>query len=286
MISKEVYFDTNVYTHILNASTGRTGESGDITSDDVKLLIKFLKSDKLRVLASVTNVEEAISAYLNHPEESIKKLKIIRRIAKRKRMINAHFEMAKNDVVAFAQGKASSSPFISPPSLLIDFLARPQSVPPNLFRRVAEETKTQIEEIRDSHGNLYSRVRPLANDLKAANQQPSFNEYWQDHYIPFLEIIAKDCGVIEQCRNRGIANLLQLRSIRIGVFANISMGYALTFERTSVERGYSRDMHHSIYSAVTGVFITHDKAFRRIMTRMTFPDYSVMSLKELLQTIS
>jgi hypothetical protein len=129
-------------------------------------------------------------------------------------------------------------------------------------------------------------VRPLANQLKAANQQPSSDEYWQDHSIRALEVIAENCGVLEQCRNRGIENLLQLRSVRIGVFANVSMGYALTFERSSVESGYSRDMHHAIYSAATGVFITHDRKFRRILSRMTFPNYSVMSLKELLQAIS
>jgi hypothetical protein len=286
MINKEVYFDTNVYTHILNVSLGRIRESGGVTSDNVKLLMKLLKSDRLRVLASVTNVEEAISAYLNHPEESIEKLKIIRRLAKRKRMINAHFEMAKNDVVAFAQGKALPSPFVSPPSLLIDFLARPKSVDPKLFRRVAEDTKAHIEEIRKRHGEYFSDDRQHADELKADNTQPSFEEYWNRHSLPGLEIIAEDCGVLEQCRNRGIENLLQLRSIRIGLFANLSMRYASTFEGRLVDMGYSRDMHHAILSAATGVFITHDKKFRRLITRMNFPDYSVMSLKELLHAIS
>lgn len=286
MISKEVYFDTNVYTHIFYATKGRIKESAGITSSDVARLIAAVKSDKLRIIASVTNVEETIAAYLSDPEESIGRLKLIRRLAQRERIINSHTDLLKNDIRAFTEGKPLPPAFISPPHKLVKIVMHPDKVEPVFFRRIAEETKAQIDQIRTNHGEFYVPLREMAKELKETDEQPSFELYWEAMYLGTLEIIADLCGVLEKCKRRGIANLLHLRSVRLAAFTNISMSYALTFERSSVESGYSRDMHHGALSAATGVFITHDKKFRRIMSRMHFPDYCVMGLKELLQNIS
>ena len=61
---KEIYFDTDVYSHIHN-------RNGGVTNADVARLVAAIKADKIRILASTQVIEETISAILSSPNEAI-----------------------------------------------------------------------------------------------------------------------------------------------------------------------------------------------------------------------
>lgn len=85
---KEIYFDTNVYTHIHN-------RSGGVTNADVARLVAAIKADKIRILASTQVIEETISAILSSPREALGRLRLIHKLAKRKRMIKPHTDFVQ-----------------------------------------------------------------------------------------------------------------------------------------------------------------------------------------------
>ena len=77
---KEVYFDTNVYTHVYN-------RSGGVTDPDVARLFAAIKAYEIRILTSPQVIEETVSAILSSPKEAIGRLRLINKLAERKRMI-------------------------------------------------------------------------------------------------------------------------------------------------------------------------------------------------------
>lgn len=287
MISKEVYFDTNVYTHIYKAINGAASkECGGISNFDVQQLAKLVKSDKLRIVASHTNIEEVISAYLTVASEVLGKMKLIGKLANRKRLIKPHPNLATEIIVAFALGTKQQSPYTSIPFELRQMLVPPIKFKDEQVREMAIKTLEQIQRIRESHESLYSGIREKAKEIKGTDQQPSFEDYWREHQLPVTELLANNCRVLDECRNRGIEGLAEIRIVRIAAYSIISHGYANLFERESVKRGDSRDMQHALCSAVTGLFVTHDSQLKKALCRIRFPDYSVMSLRELLQNYS
>lgn len=271
----EVYFDTNIYTHIYNRQDG-------ITDDDVNKLLALIKADKIRILTSVTIIEETVRAILSAPKETIGRLKLIRKLAKRKRIIQANTDF-KDDVLCYARGERIHRPFISPPHTMKEVLTTP-----NLFDlpRIAKETKVDIQKQHDKMSDAYkTHIEPLATPIRKQKLQPSFKDYWEAMAIPYVEELAKQTGVLEECRQRGLEGLLALRCVYIAALGNISLVYANTYESRTTKRSDSRDMHHAMLSSATDAFITNDNNLRRIMTRMPIEGYEVISLKELLMRV-
>jgi hypothetical protein len=94
---KEVYFDSNVYGHIYRLQHG-------ITAACAKKLEQAVESDRLRIFASVPVLEETNMAILNYPDEAFGRLRLIRKLAKRKKIIKPPGLILKEDVIAYANG--------------------------------------------------------------------------------------------------------------------------------------------------------------------------------------
>lgn len=149
---KTVYFDTNVYTHIYNREDG-------ITDADVLKLKQSIKMDKIRILASIEVAEETMSAIFAAPKEAIGRLKLIHKLAKRKRMIKHHTEFIQA-VYAYANAEKDHSPFTSPPLLMRRFLLAPDL---DDVRQIATENKEQIQKHHDKMADIYkTKIEPLA----------------------------------------------------------------------------------------------------------------------------
>ncbi|MDQ3816614.1 MAG: hypothetical protein M3247_07925 [Thermoproteota archaeon] len=272
---KEVYFDTNIYTHIYN----RKNRDSEITEEDINKLLALKRADKIRILSSVTVLEETIGATLSAPKEAVGRLKLIRKLAKRKRIIQENTGF-KEDIFCYARGEKPHRPFISPPPEMKEVLTNPNHFDLN---KIAQDTKAKIEKFHKQMSDAYkTHIEPLAAPIRKQKLQPSFQEYWGTMRIAYAEELAKQAGVLEQCRERGLEGLLAIRSIHIAAFANTSLVYANTYEGRTQKKSDSRDMHHAVLSSATDAFITDDKNLRRILTRLPIQGYEVMSFKELL----
>ncbi len=272
---KEVYFDTNIYTHIYNRQAG-------ITDDDIAKLLALIRADKIRILTSVTVLEETVGAIPTDPKEAVGRLKLIRKLAKRKRIIQENTGF-KDDILCYARGEKTHKPFISPPPEMKEVLTTPGHFD---LDKIAKETKVEIAAFHSKMSDAYkTHIEPLAAPIRKQKLQPSFNDYWKIMRIAYAEELAKQAGVLEQCKERGVEGLLDVRSIHIAAFANTSLVYANTYEGRTQKKGDSRDMRHAILSSATDAFISNDNNLRRILTRMPIQGYEVMNFKELLTRV-
>lgn len=272
---KTVYFDTNVYRHIDKLED-------DITEADVSRLKALIRADKIRVLLSTQVVEETISAVPSVPKEAVARFTLMHKLAKRKRMIKYHTDFTQG-VLAYARGEKAQSSIIAPPPNLRRIL-----MTPNLqeLREIASETKNEIQEHHNKVSGIFlEKIEPLAAPIRKQKQQPTFDEYWNDNAIPYIEELAKRAGVLDECTQRGIDGLLSIRCFHIATLGQLSLLYSNMYEGRKPKFSDSRDMQHVLLSTATDAFITNDGNLRRMMNRVQFDDYAVISFKEMMVRI-
>ncbi len=275
---KEHYFDTNVYSHIYN----RVG----VTDEQIAKLYPAVRADKIRILTSSVVVEETISALLSAEKEALARLKLIRKLAKRKRIIKFHPNLLEDDIRSFAHGGKLRSHFMAPPPRFTQVFVDHGENHLHILRQIANETQKQIQAFRNEMNQKYNQLlRPLAAQIIRQNQQQSFADYWNELSVPFAEQLADKAGVLPDCQARGMNRLLEVRSVKLATLAQLSLGYANTYERGAVERGDSRDMQHAVLASGTRTFVTDDPRLGRVLTRILIPDFEVINLPTLLSRL-
>jgi hypothetical protein len=272
---KTVYFDTNVYRHIHKFEDG-------ITEADVRKLKALIRADKVRILLSTQVVEETISAVPSVPKEALARLRLMRALAKRKRIIKYHTQFTQG-VLAYAKGEKLHSLFIAPPPMFRRILKRPNL---DELREIAAETKASIQEHHNKISAIFvEKIEPLAGPIRKQKQQPTFQDYWTEMAIHYIEELAKRTGVLDECKNQGLEGLLKIRCFHIATLGQLSLLYANMYEGRKPKFSDSRDLQHVLLSSATDALITNDSNLRRIMTRMSVDDYAVMSFKEMMNRI-
>lgn len=276
---KQVYFDTNIYTHINNLQHG-------ITIADRLKLLKSIRSDKLRIYLSAAVLEETVSGLLSNEKEVIERLRLIHRISKRKRLLNEFRPILDGIIEAYAKDRKVPSFFIAPPPFLKVVLRNQSRKTLDGLRELANDSQNQIQARKDSIEKLFGeKIRPLVAEEKKQGPHQSFDDYWKEHSDNVVEIFARLVGVLPECQKKGIQRLLDKIPIHAITVAILSQGYANTYEKTTINRGDSRDLHHVVYASAIGTLITHDKNFTKVMTRVPVNGLEVMDFHTLLRTL-
>jgi hypothetical protein len=129
------------------------------------------------------------------------------------------------------------------------------------------------------------KLRPKADEIKKQKAQQPFPDYWNAMSEPWVEQVAEHFGHLEKCKTKGIAGLLEIQSVMLNTIAQTSLTYANTYERKSFDRGNSRDMHHVVCASAVPVFVTHDKALRKVLARKPTPALEVIDIHALLKRL-
>lgn len=276
---KHVYFDTNIYTHINNLQHG-------ITVADRAKLFKSVRSDKLRIYLSAAVLEETVSGLLSNEKQVIQRLRLIHRIAKRKRLLNEFRPIVDGVIEAYAKDQKVPSFFIAPPPFLKVVLRNQSRETLDGLRELAKESQTQIQARKTSMEKMFAeKIKPLVVEEKKQGPNQSFDNYWKEHSTNVVEIFAKLIGMLPECQKKGIDKLLNQPPIHAITVAILSQGYANTYEKTTINRGDSRDLHHVVYASAIGTLITHDKDFTKVMTRVPVNGLQVMTFHTLLSKL-
>lgn len=276
---KQVYFDTNIYTHINNLQHG-------ITVPERTKLFESIRADKIRIYLSAAVLEETVSGLLSNEKQVIQRLRLIHRISKRKRILNEYRPILDGVVTAYANNDRVPSFFMSPPPYLKVVLRNQSRKTLDGLRELAEQSQKQIQERKESIEKMFAeKIRPLVVEEKEQGPHQSFENYWKEHSINVVEIFAKLVGVLPECQEKGIDGLLEQTPMKAITVAILSQGYANTYEKTTINRGDSRDLHHVVYASAIGTLITHDKNFAKVMKRVPVNGLEVMDLHTLLASI-
>ncbi|MFQ5853753.1 MAG: hypothetical protein ACE5JU_24605 [Candidatus Binatia bacterium] len=276
-MTKTVYFDTNVFDHI-HKGIG-------ITKADLLALRSALGAGKISILLSYLNLEEALSALDSCPALAKAELQLILDLADWKRMVKPANMLLSGDINCYARGEVPSQPFISDPAIQSNLRAMldPSRQDMGELLTIAKESRKQKEEFMAGMRQATKKVLPHAKKLKG--QRLTFHEYCERLADKLAESFAERVEVRDACQKRGIKGLLEIRSIRLAVGANLSLTYAQAFEGRTPKFSDSRDICHAVLASAASVFVTQDGAFARLLDRIPIEGFRVVDICELLKEI-
>lgn len=276
---EKVYFDTNVFDHI-HKGIGVTG-------DERLILRSAVDAGKISILISYLNIEEALSALKSCPDTGIAGIRLILDLADWQRPVKKANILLSDDMRYYARDEVLSEPFItlSPEmeSNLRELLNPNQQDIKTKMLQVIKEIQQQKEGFKSGMSAI--RNKWLTDVKKLKGKRPSFKEFWERYAEDLTECFAERAGVLDACKKRGINGLLRVRSVRLCVGVNLSLIYAQHFEGRTPDMGDSRDMQHAILASAADSFVTQDRKFAGLLTRIPIEKFEIMNLRDLITVV-
>lgn len=273
---KSVYFDTNIFDHLLN-------KKNSVTKEDEKAVRLTVKEGKIEIPLSLVNLEEAFIALEDYPDEAKKTFNIISELSSRNKIIKPPEELLTATIENFDNSSFIMNPFYDVSVVKFNIKELWNTKRKDDFKKVIEKVKG--EKINFKLENIKSRNEVLAIS-KQIDYIPNFYEYWKSLKIDFARGLIEEVGVIEKYKYKDINRLLQTRSVRLCVGRSISYIYGQTFLNKKPDLGDSRDMKHAVSASAADIFLTHDTNLAELMKRIPIENYEVLGhIHELLKII-
>lgn len=274
---KNVYFDTSAWDHLYK----KVG----IPESDSAALVSAVKTRKISVLPSITNVEEVLGALNSYPNLAIAELKFILDLADSQRLLKPPHLLLKNDIEAYARTGFPDQPFLQNLEIesYLHMLQNPTQKDRDELLPVMKVTQENKKGFTTAMKEIRQKIQPEVKKLKG--QCRGFDDCWERVACKIAEDFAERVGVLDVCKKRGIGGLLKLRSVRLAVGVNLSLMYAMIFEGRTSHMGDSRDIHHAILASATDEFVTQDKKLQKLLSRVRIEDFSVKSLNDFFRLI-
>ncbi|MCZ6877227.1 MAG: hypothetical protein O7G29_03700 [Acidobacteria bacterium] len=262
----KVYLDTNVFDHILN-------KKGGITEKHVLRFQSALQTGQFLVPVSLLAVEETLLALESHPETAKKQLKLIQILSDDRFVLKPPGELLEGEIQAFG-GSDDVSPFLGDDSIrnmLQNVVTDPPR--PEELDEVISEVRLQKEQFREAMREAKKQVSKDLGNIQ--DEPPSFHDYFMKA-APFLaEEYALRAKTSERRQKIAVDKLLEIRSVRLSVGANLSLAYGQIVEGWSPNLGDGIDMRHVVPASACEYLISNDKRFRRIVERVPITDFRV-----------
>jgi hypothetical protein len=258
------YFDRNVFDQI---DKGR-----DVTPADIELIRAEVAAGRLSILVSFETVAETIMA---NQDTALRGLQLIKTLTRQVLPIKRHMDLLRDDIRAFAEGREPVPPFVGARFSVDRMIEDVKTSPQSLREDIAAEKRHK--------GKLNDDLSAYIDDERKAlggRRPASFEKYWAERSGYYAEAFAYFAGYLEECRGRGIDELLKVRSVRMVVGALLSLLYSLLVEGQSVQRGTSYDMKHAATMSAADIVVSDDRELRRLLGRAPVPGLRVVSLPD------
>lgn len=286
----KAYLDTNAFDHLYKKI--------DCTGEDIANLRKAIYGGRLSIRLSIHNLEEILLGRTVQPQALSAEIRLVLSIASSRTLLKPCDELILDDIRDYASKGATGSPFMHGPqqnavsSGIAELIETDGEEIDEDFRDVLESTRRQKERFK-ANVNSSSKANAdlTAGAKKACSGCVNFPNYhnaiWQERALRFAEEFAQRAGVLEECRHRGLADLLEIKSVRASLEMAISYTYGLNFEGHAAKIGDSRDLHHVVSAAASAdTFVTNDERLRHYASRMKLDSFEVIDLRTFLSRAS
>ncbi len=268
---KIVYFDRNVVNSIK-----RQWIVGDA---DYLLLRNAVKEGRLLIPISGILLEETLP--ILKTSSTLKRVceeQIMTELFNWDWVVNFHNELLEDDIKNYAIGAPSAFPFRSIALTPKQFF-NPSGETLKDFINLVDETK----ELRRSQLSAIKEARNTNREQFGA-YRGSFEEFWKEIAEFTIEkITAPD--VLKECNERGLAGLLNVKSVRLFVTWYVSYFYYNLMRGERVSSSDPGDHCHAVSASVADIFVTHDSRLTRMLKRVAIDGFEVVNLKTLLQRL-
>ncbi len=280
------YFDRNVFQDLYEQRRG-------ISAADVVRLRSAIRHSEVDVTISITVLEETLAMWGTNPRRALAEVRATLdvvgqlRSAKRARVVKEAGDLLNDDIRAYAAGKPSPEPYVT------HDLSRLLHVPMSNYGYLDEFIRDQQRQKESFHkfmdelrSSLISTSEPgkTSGIELAPDARRGFIEYFDEHAGEFARHLADRAGVLRLVEAR-MSGLLDLRSARMAVGANLSLAYSELFGNRGSDIGDSRDIHHAICATAADAFVTNDGPLAVRLQRIPALPVQVFDLPTLLARI-
>lgn len=266
-----VYLDTNVYDRIC--------KSGILLQDALFAMQSAIDEGLISIPISAHVLEEIASAIESAPHAVGPQLALVARLADRTRILCDPRTMLEQDVMRYAKGRKSLSPFTTNTQArdavvhLLD-----QDCPSSKLLQIADDCRRSKEFFNRTMAQAKERNLELLETW--SGDLPTFAEFWHVAAPRLAEDMAQQMGVLAECKRRGILRVLELRSVRLRIGMLASLDYAQNMEGCKPKAGDSRDTLHAVCASAADVFVTEDRHYAKLLRRIPEAGFRVLSLSE------
>jgi predicted nucleic acid-binding protein len=276
------YFDTNVFDQ-LHKNTDGAADAHE------RALRAALSSRRITIVVGHTNIREILAALRRSPEIVGPELSLIASIVDWNYFVRLHSIILRDDIKHFAyNGERANTAFEEEHTAtsIRQAVSRVIDNPFNteeleaVLQEDSEQKLTFLEGVTRARAETAEGVK----ELREKNEIPSFEEYYEDSAEKVALAFAETFGVAEECKRRGLNNLLKIPSVRAMVGAGMSFIYRTAVEKKSPKGSDSRDLHHVVCAAAAAdVFVTHDDDLSFLLNRVSIRNLRVLRLQQLLK---
>jgi hypothetical protein len=279
-----ILLDTNVYNHIID---------GHIDEAVVKSLHTGRNARKLSIPVSTVVLGELLQALRSNVRRGMKLLRVYSGLADWQNWLKPSFELLKDDVTTFAQrGEPSDSCFMDgrPTNMsLVRELQRPKEEDVKSLRRVERDLWQQRERdhrwwsefIEDLRTGLEQRLPD-----KKKWRRWTFQRFRTHLVEPCAERLSDRYGELERCKERGIPQMLEIRSVGMAVHAPLSLVHHQAFHGKKPEPSDARDMRLSTSAVGARYFVTKDGTLTHVLSQFAIEDFDVLDPTGLLERLA
>jgi hypothetical protein len=276
------YLDTNVFDHLYK-KIGCTGAN-------IAELRKAIYGRCLSMPIGIHVLEELLLNRRASPQELVARVKLTLSLASIRRMVKPCDQLITDDIRSYAATGQPDRPLVSTQiqnAITQGIAELIESDGEEFSEEIAEaieETRQRRERFLQTMGVVHQQLAALVETLPA---RVGFEDYVQRAAGMTVERFAQRAGVLEACRERGIAGLLEIRSVRAAVGTALSLAYGQTFEGWATSSDDALDLLHVPSAAATAeIFVTNDSRLRAAVERIALDDLRVMNLAEFLAACS
>lgn len=281
-----VYFDRNAFADICELRNG-------LTNRDVLKIKSAVVSGSVIIPASATIFVETIRVLKESPTEYHKQIRTVLSLVDKHRMVKHPEVLLRDDCYRFAEGMTETSRTVRTP--------RGQRAALSLSKNraglidLASDTDHFFDRVasRMTEALLKAREAGLQRNV---GRPKNFRELWDSLSTKAVEGLVSRCSqeVNEKCRDRGLDEMLKVKSIRFYTLYYLSLiqsgWFGIQDKPRKVRPGDFGDWFHAVQASVADIFVTQEaktKAGRLpyILNQLPTPDFVVMSVQEFLGTI-
>ena len=114
-------------------------------------------------------------------------------------------------------------------------------------------------------------------------ERPTFEDLWRLSAGYWAIEFAKQLGLADVCRRRGVADSLEVRSVKVTVGAGVSLAYSAIVKGRRYQQNDAYDLWHAVSASTADIFVTFDADLKEALDRVPVRGFSVLSsLRELL----
>jgi hypothetical protein len=247
------------------------------TDADYLILRNAIQNEKIVIPLSIVLLEETLPVLKTNQFKIQAERQILEGLVYWEMVVNFHAHLLSDDILAYAQGNPLPPRFVSL-SVTPDWFFNPSPQQLRELKTVIEETRKQKQDglisMKEARRIFLERLKPPPT--------VTFEEFWDASALALVEKRAEDLGVLEQCRERGLDGLLELKSVKLYVTWYVSYIFTNFIKGERLLPSDSRDHHHAVSASVADIFVTQDSRFTRLLRKIPINGFEIMDVQTLL----